>query len=140
MSSGGTSDNVATRTFDSLIGDNSVSLVSSSSIPARVSSTLCIYHLHVAHWSGFGVRGLPLYPLFRNTKRLRESGNLPLSHPATPSLTLTPQFSIYKADLQAGLVAHVLLAHHGYSESRRKTISCIFSKFIEPITFKTFYP
>ena len=38
MSSGGTSDNVATRTFDSLIGDNSVSLVSSSSIPARVSS------------------------------------------------------------------------------------------------------
>jgi hypothetical protein len=111
-----------------------------SRVSHQCRCTLCICHLHVAHWSGFGVRGSPLYPLFRNTKRLRESGNLPLSHPATPSLNLTPQFNIYKADLQACLVAHVLLAHHGYSESRRKTISCIFSKFIEPIVFKTFYP
>jgi hypothetical protein len=39
MSSGGTSDNVATCTFDSLIGDsNSVLLASSSSILACVSS------------------------------------------------------------------------------------------------------
>ena len=35
----------------------------------------------------------PLYPLFHNTKCLWQP------HPATPSLTLTPQFNIYKADL-----------------------------------------
>ena len=51
-----------------------------------------------------------------------------------------PQFNIYKADLQACIIAHVPLTYHGYSESRRKTISCIFSNFVEPVTFKTFYP